>query len=342
METPKLTNLRSLVKRFAPTWLENNLIKGIQAKNSLALRIYDIKTFESSRFKKISLATQDQLEGKMTFHSHSIEKGLSHHSFRPKFGEKALAQLSAALHEYQRQDYPRTTPAYQNALSTIKAYIDRHARIGVNTEYLSKIVGDDIVEEALLCNSNLGGVLSISKSIKQPTSFAEFFNARYSVREFANKMVSEERVLPAIELALKSPSVCNRQSSRVLIVTSPDRIEKALKLQGGFTGYKTPPMLLIVTSDLSSFLNTTERNQPFIDGGLFSMSLLLALEAEQLAACPLNAMMTVQSEEAILQMFNISRSERLIMFIAVGEFLPEVQVPKSFRYPVSEVARMDP
>ena len=69
---------------------------------------------------------------------------------------------------------------------------------------------------------------------------------------------------------------------------------KALKIQGGFLGYAMPPVLLLVTSDIRAFMNNGERNEPFVDGGLFSMSLLYALEAYGLAACPLIYLRTVK------------------------------------------------
>lgn len=123
---------------------------------------------------------------------------------------------------------------------------------------------------------------------------------------------------------MKSPSVCNRQSSRVHLITNHDMIQKVLSVQAGMTGYKTPPALIITTSDLNCFISPTERNQPFIDGGIFSMSLLLALEYEGFASCPLNAMFDKKRELKIKDIANINDNENIIMIISLG--MPKIKI----------------
>src|SRR5690606_22323819 len=123
--------------------------------------------------------------------------------------------------------------------------------------------------------------------------FRTLFLGRTSVREFSSMAVDPAVINEAVELALKAPSVCNRQSSRVLVIYDRSTIQKILALQGGFRGYETPNVLLVVTSDISIFVAPQERNQPYVDGGIFSMALLLALEFFSIAACPLNAMQSL-------------------------------------------------
>lgn len=65
-------------------------------------------------------------------------------------------------------------------------------------------------------------------------------------------------------------SVCNRQPVRVYAITNKSIIEKALKLQGGFNGYKVPPALFLITADNEAFLSISEHNEGFVDGGPFS------------------------------------------------------------------------
>lgn len=81
-----------------------------------------------------------------------------------------------------------------------------------------------------------------------------------------------------------------------------------------------PPVLLLVTSDIRAFMNNGERNEPFVDGGLFSMSLLYALEAYGLAACPLNAMFNLSQDRQTRELLDIPDYEFPVMYIAVGNF----------------------
>lgn len=93
-----------------------------------------------------------------------------------------------------------------------------------------------------------------------------------------------------------------------------------------------PPVLLLVTSDIRAFMNNGERNEPFVDGGLFSMSLLYALEAYGLAACPLNAMFNLSQDRQTRELLDIPDYEFPVMYIAVGNFPESVPVCYSTRY----------
>lgn len=139
---------------------------------------------------------------------------------------------------------------------------------------------------------------------------------------------------------MKTPSVCNRQSSRIRLITNPKLIKNTLDVQGGYRGYKYPQVLLLLTTDTSSFVDIKERNQVYVDGGLFAMSLLTSLEYVGLAACALNAMFNLEAELNVRQILNIPENENLIMFITVGNFLEETPYPKSFRYTGKEITKI--
>lgn len=332
-----MSSIKRAVKQRTPKMILPVLNRAYKQWLGLSTARYDYIRFNRSRFKNLSGSTLTQLESKLVFHAHSIEKGLSHVELRYNFGATALSALAKTIQEYNRQGFDKGRLPYVNALSTLKSYQDCHAQAGVTSEIFPFHFESGIMEEIQSCDSTIGGVKEHPHPDGTDSEFANVFKRRSSVREFAHKQVPIERVLPAIQLAMKSPSVCNRQSSRVKIVTDSFLIKQLMALQGGMSGYKLPPMLLIITSDMASFLEPTERNQPFIDGGLYSMSLLLALENERLAACPLNAMMTGEKEESIRSLLQIPISERLIMFIAVGEFSESTKIPKSFRHTADHI-----
>jgi len=86
-----------------------------------------------------------------------------------------------------------------------------------------------------------------------------------------------------------------------------------------------------VTADLDAFLFAPERNQPFVDGGLFMMSLLLGLTQMELGSCLLNTAMGVEKEQKIRNIVDIPENEVFIAFVAVGNFDKNVLVPRSKR-----------
>ena len=132
------------------------------------------------------------------------------------------------------------------------------------------------------------------------------------------------------------PNTERFKPSRVRVVTDPRKIEKLLDVQGGIRGHSTPPALLVVTTDIRNFVGANERNQVYVDGGLYAMSLLLALEHVGLAACPLNTMFS-PTRDRQMRKLTASDHEAFILFISVGNFRDQVASPKSFRYEGTDV-----
>jgi nitroreductase len=80
-----------------------------------------------------------------------------------------------------------------------------------------------------------------------------------------------------------------------------------------------------------------ERNQLWIDGGLFSMALLYALQSLGLASCCLNLCIPWTVEKKLAKIYRLPASERPIMMIAVGYLPDSVLVAHSQRKPLNTV-----
>lgn len=335
-------SVKSMLKSILPKGM-------VSTGQSILGTIRTAKVYRADRHRferNYSRATNlgpSQIESKLIFYAHSIEKGLSHDVMRLGFGRAPLTALANYLEEFESLGIDEESPAYVNAISTLSEYIAIHKKQNYEVDFLEEVFPSHLLIKAKNSTSRLGGKRQVCGSQKDnnPTkNFKELFQGRSSVREYAASSVDLSTVHEAVEIAMKSPSVCNRQASRVHIIQDPKNIEEVLKIQGGFTGYETPPCLIAVTSDLSFFFSRSERNQPFIDGGLFSMSLLLALEYKKLAACPLNAMMNEGNERLMREVLNLPDNEVFIMFISVGNFKEVTNVPSSFRYSASEISRI--
>ena len=280
----------------------------------------------------------------LMFHSHGFEKGLSRTvNFRPGFGEASMSQLSKEMNKWVAKARDPGDPFFQVAASVMRVYFDRHASLGVDVSHFWKLFDEPVQEEINKADVTLGGALPANLSRELAVgdlperNFVDVVFARRSVREFTPEPVADEDIQRAVQMAIQAPSVCNRQPVRVHQFEDKDAIRAALDLQGGFRGYKLPPKLLLVTSDLSVFVAAVERNQAFVDGGLFMMLLLLALEQVGLGSCSLNTAMNKEREESIRKILNIPDSEVFISFVAVGHYDPTVMVPRSKRITVDEV-----
>ena len=197
----------------------------------------------------------------------------------------------------------------------------------------------ELADAARSDNAESSGTAQAHGTARTPgdATFADVVRNRHAVREYADRPVTRAEIMDAIELAMRTPSVCNRQSARVRIVLNPSRIRTLLEAQGGYHGYATPPVLLLVSSDLRAFLNHTERNEPYVDGGLFAMSLLYALEYRGLAACPLNAMFDRAQDARVRELSGLPDHEVPVMVIAVGHFAASTRVCASVRFPAERI-----
>lgn len=298
------------------------------------------KRFERT-YSKPSSKGAEQVRARMIFFTHQIEKGLSHMHFRYGFGKRPLASLAKKMKMY-RAAVPNygSSQSYHCALAALHEYVVRHEGHEEALQYVKDLFSEETWHEIQTEQSNLGGSIVISRGSKQNNKnlpFKELSESRHSIREYADQPVTYEELLPAVQLAMRTPTVCNRQPARLHIILNPEIIRKALNYQGGFNGYKLPPALLLVTADNAVFMAPQERNEGFTDGGLFGMSLLLSLEREGLAACPLNTMMKEGPETATRKLLNIPDNENMVMYVAVGHFPDEVKTCVSHRFDAQDI-----
>ncbi len=166
----------------------------------------------------------------------------------------------------------------------------------------------------------------------------DFFLSRYSLREFQNKSVSRNVIKRAVELAMKTPSVCNRQPWHVYHADDKRIINAALSFQNGNRGFgHAIPNLMVVTSDLKAFMSGAEHYQHWIDGGLFSMSLIYALHSLGVASCALNWSQSPDKDKGFRAKLNIQPSHTVILLLALGWPKKNNRVCCSTRRPSNEV-----
>lgn len=282
-----------------------------------------------------------QIESRMMYFTHQIEKGLSHRNFRYGFGKRPLQYLAKTIHAYCQlnPEYADSMP-YTSALAALGEYLRRHEGHGESLAYVHSLFPAGLLERAESTSGSEGGSLQFDSSSKrhnQTRTYRELAEERHSIREFSDETVTYEQLKPALEMAMRTPSVCNRQPTRVRVILDNNTISKALAIQGGFRGYPTPPALILLTSDNRVFMAPQEHNEGYTDGGLFGMSLLLALEEQGIAACPLNTMLRNGPEHATRRLLSIPDNENLVMYIAVGHFPSECTTCVSHRFHADDI-----
>ena len=314
------------VKRFFPVAKEFLLDFSKYFKHSLSNGIF----------------TEKNLRGKITETFHNIEKGLSLPNPRLGFGEDKIADLIEISNHYKAK-FGIGSPLLLRVRDTLRAYREMHERNAVSPPH-SDLIDKFIEEQSQLGLGEYGGLREVTKKeIVSATSGIghDFFLTRHSVRQFSDQPVGLEQINQAIEAALKSPAVCNRQFCHAVVIADKDLIAEVLRMQGGARGFQEGiDKLIVVLTRLSHFFSAGERNQPWIDGGLFSMSLLLSLHQQGLGSCCLNWSKTNAQTQAMKSFLHLDDDSEIVMMIAVGNLLEKFSVAKSHRQAVDQSSRV--
>lgn len=267
---------------------------------------------------------------------HQIEKGLSLAEPRPGFGMRVIPRLLKDVDLYI-EEFGIRAPA-TTALAALDAYVRYHDAIGKPNEFVSNARAKIISKYGIapeVENSWFGGSFSVTKyelELQKNKDFRSFFESRHSIRNFTGEVVTLDSLTTAVEIAQKTPSVCNRQSWRVHLYRSKDKINELLEIQSGSRGFgDNSAAVLVVTSDLGFFVDVGERYQSWVDGGMFSMSLCLALHDQGLGSCCLNWSKEKSTDIEMRRAANIPPEDQIIMLIAVGVMPDKFNVARSFR-----------
>ncbi len=158
----------------------------------------------------------------------------------------------------------------------------------------------------------------------------QLFKQRRSVRWYQQKPVDIELISQAVDMASQAPSACNRQPFQFFTITNMDKASDIASIAMGTTGFADNiPALLVVVGDLSAYPAERDRHVIYIDGGLASMQLMLALETLGLSSCPINWPDIEICEQKISKKLKLPKYLRPIMLISVGYGQASGQIPFS-------------
>ncbi len=278
---------------------------------------------------------QDERDYKAVKIYHRLEKSLSFKNRNPSSGWGAVEDFVRLLEEKR---FNSKEPGYQETvgIKVMHDFLDSTDVKGKDRTYL---------EEFIKKNSDLasiaGGVIDSSAEkiasgkLDNPE---QYFLSRYSVRDFKTDTVPKDLIYRTLQLAMKTPSVCNRQAWHVYHIDKRSTIDRALSLQNGNRGFgHEVPCLLVITSDLKAFDTSGERYQHWIDGGMFSMSIVMALHALGLASCCLNWSKGPIDDIKFRKLIKIKGSHSVLMMLAVGYASDNLKVCYSARKPIESI-----
>jgi len=326
--------IKKLIKLILPNSLLKNILGIYSRLNTFRQYIYDLKVYQQFNGAK-SKNNTSQLEGKIIAHYHVLEKGLSHPTPKNCFSLPVVKGLIKLIHQYDALTRIRSRQV-DVAVEVLKQYLTFPTNQSCITVNLIASIS------SLRCISKFNsGSYEFTRSEffkNSEANFGDFALSRYSVRDFTDEDVSVDLLKEVVKIAQKTPSVCNRQTAKVHLLINKKDIKNHLALQNGNRGfgYKINK-LLIVSSDLYFFEGSRERNQAFVDGGMFAMSILYALHYHKIGAVALNWAYDNKQDKALHDLGRVPENEKIILFIGVGYPPDNFKVAVSDRRSLNEV-----
>ncbi len=153
--------------------------------------------------------------------------------------------------------------------------------------------------------------------------FLELVNARQSDRAYdKSRPVEREKLERILEAARLSPSACNAQPWKFVVVDDPELSVKVGKATAGLGMNKfakdAPVHILIVeeSMNITSMLGSKIKDKyfPLVDIGIAAAHISLAAESEGLGSCILGWF----DEKGIKKFLGIPEKKRLLLDITIG------------------------
>lgn len=274
---------------------------------------------------------------------HSLEKGMAYRNPRSFGASKAIA-LTRMLETSSVET--RKSTAYNMGKSILGAWAKFHAEREDKNEdayqaVLTFLERDD-EPDVDRCEAGIKTISERNPEAWSELPFGEFVASRHSTRRYSATPVDEEVLDEAVQLAMLSPSACNRQMVRLHVIDDPTRKRLLYDTLHGTGGVDFDSCRLgLITYDSRSLEFYGERNQGYLNAGLFAMTLVYALHWKGIGACLLQFGNTSAEERSLMRGLGIPEYERAAVGISFGHLETSDVVPASVRRSVAEVLRRD-
>ncbi|WP_457010828.1 nitroreductase family protein [Geodermatophilus sp. SYSU D00965] len=262
---------------------------------------------------------------------HRIEKGLIMQPRRIPFGRAIVPEVVDRL---RRLDAGGVLPVEDRAwaIGVLVEYFKVHAEVDEPWLHAARScfrVGDDQTGQVQLAPAPRSSYARSSVTLDELRGLAR---RRRSVRWFSPQLVEPAVVDAALDVAREAPSACNRQNVRFHLIYGCDATEPVLATAGGTRGFSHQvPCVAVVIGSLAGYRHAFDRHAIFVDGGLASMGLLLALESQGLSSCCINWPDQSSRYRDLQRYVPLGRDEQVIMLIAIGYADQEGLIPSSHK-----------
>lgn len=161
---------------------------------------------------------------------------------------------------------------------------------------------------------------------------------RASTQSFEDREVLHKKIDETLEVAVQSPSACNRQSYVYKIYDDREFINEISSMTIGAAGNSDSiPCLAVIVGKQRAYFNDRDKHVIYIDASLSAMAFQFALETQGLASCCINWPAIPEKERKIESLLNLDCDESVVMLMAVTYPDPDGMIPYSEKKDIESV-----
>lgn len=264
--------------------------------------------------------------------THSIEKAFLNPKPR-RFGIKKVYRLIEILNEINKNEY-----SYKVGINILMAYKTFYEKNNWQNAEEYTNVSKFLSDKSDVIKYNIGKIDCNLENLNFNVNYGDFLNDRHSVREFLNKKISDKDIEYAVNCAILTPSACNRQMCKIYYVDNSKLKEQVKKFAMGLGNFDlTGVNYFVVTFDVKAFHYSGERNQGWLNAGLFAMNFVNALHSLKIGSCFIEVGNSFKSEKELKKMLNIPECERIAVIITAGYYKKTFSILSRDRKEISMV-----
>lgn len=281
----------------------------------------------------LSFSCRDErLRGQMMLLLHALEKGMSLAHKKQGWGAQKGLALCKAVEEYAKRN---GADEYLSLAVSVLVRYREDACASKDVRLTDKI--DTLASSfagQLLPQGSAGVLINVTPPIFDRRQIEEFFESRHSVRDFSDDEITDEEISEAMRIAGMTPTACNRQSSKVYAFREKGIRDRIIDLQLGDQGWcDNASVLFLITGNMSFFGGVAEREQVYIDGGLFAMNFVWGLHLAHVASCFKMFVRNHALQRKLRKLLDIPKNEVPIVLILAGHYRKEPSLrPASYRF----------
>lgn len=280
--------------------------------------------------------SKDALYGKIRLIIHNIEKNIVKGNIPKKDGVFSLISFTEKLIK-KYPDYPKSGDAVIETIGIVRTVINT-GKIS-NEDYilleneLNRFILENNLENVTPQIINIQNIKDKDKPTNISVQYDDIVKSRHSIRNYTTDIVEEKLLKDIVRIALICPSACNRQPCKVYYTKEPEKIREFFPDKWVT---KDVYNLLIVTVN-KSFYSIGELYQPWIDGGIFIESLIMAIHSRGLGACLFQYLKSNNNYTKFKETVNIPENEDIVCCVGLGYLLDDYCIIETHRKKVDEM-----